>query len=356
MRWICLTMLVLCCGAGGMFPSAAQAGAPAPDISTTPALFPAFNQTITDYVVRCTAGTPVQVDVTTPPGTEVRVDGQAPQTGSFTAHVVLSAGESFRIETSAGGTPTGTYHVRCLPADFPNWTFQRFAQPQAEWYVMNVSGATTARYVAIFDTNGVPVWWFQDDVQPTLFTYLPNGNVGWTFLGNQRPEEHRLDGSLVRSLQNVGADERQPRADPAAQRQLPDRGDPESPGFPGLRPAERHRQRPRHPGDRPGRLARMGVVPVRSHPHLRGTGRVVQHRPQLWRRQRHLRRVALELGRAERRFLRALLPAPGRHLQDQPHHRRGGVEDRGHGAPREPHPRERPRRGALGRSRPARAE
>ena len=167
--------------------TAARAGAPAPDISTTPALFPAFNPTITDYVVRCTAGTPVQVDVTTPPGTEVQVDGQAPQGGSFTAHVVLAAGEGFRIRTSVLGTPTGTYHVRCLPHDFPNWTTQLSGVPQAEWYIVPARGTQMPAlgYATIFDTNGVPVWWLRSTGQATLYADLLNGNIGWTHGGER---------------------------------------------------------------------------------------------------------------------------------------------------------------------------
>ena len=55
--------------------------------STTPALYPDFNPAVSDYVVRCTAGTPVQVSVSNSDGgdatTMVSVAGQASQTGSF---------------------------------------------------------------------------------------------------------------------------------------------------------------------------------------------------------------------------------------------------------------------------------
>jgi hypothetical protein len=209
-RWRTLgSLLTVLAGTFGaaIFPAAAQAQAPAPDISTQPSLYPAFNQAITDYVVRCTADTPVQVNVTTPPGTEVEVDRQGPQSGSFTAYVIVSAGESFQIETSSGGSPTGTYHVRCLPSDFPTWTTERSGQPQAEWYMVNVrgTGAGPEGYAVILDTNGVPVWWFRSAQQPSLFVNLPNGNVAWTFASNATPEEHRLDGSLARSIHNVGA-------------------------------------------------------------------------------------------------------------------------------------------------------
>ena len=56
-------------------------------VSTQPSLNPAFNETVTDYVTRCTAGTPVNLNVTAAPGTEVDVDRQGPRTGTFATSV-----------------------------------------------------------------------------------------------------------------------------------------------------------------------------------------------------------------------------------------------------------------------------
>jgi Arylsulfotransferase (ASST) len=185
---------------------AVAARADALQISAQPALYPDFDTSISDYVTRCTADTPVQVDVTAPSGTDVAVGGQPPQTGTFTAPVALDIGQSFPIVATTG-TEKAFYFVRCLPSDFPASTAQRPGQPQAEWYTVAPGNKSnfqlfppnlSRNYVAIYDNHGVPVWWLKADHAPTDFEVLPNGNLAWTRNDNSADEEHRLDGSLVR--------------------------------------------------------------------------------------------------------------------------------------------------------------
>jgi hypothetical protein len=202
--WIAAALLAV--------PFVSTAGAQVLDLTAQPSLYPAFDPSVTDYVVRC-AGSPVDLTVSAPAGTEVDVDGQGPRGGNFTARVSLSEGQGFRI-TAASGSSTSDYRVRCIPSDFPGWTFQRSGQPQAEWYTIAPSitltpqtlpASVSRRYVAIFDTNGVPVWWAK--VQPPLatdFHMLSNGDVGWNEFDQSGVEEHRLDGSLVRHVAAVG--------------------------------------------------------------------------------------------------------------------------------------------------------
>jgi hypothetical protein len=181
-------------------------------VSTQPALYPAFDPSISDYVTRCTAGTPEEVSISAPVDTAITVDNQGSRTGDFTAQVNLAAGESFGIVATSGGTDVG-YHVRCLPADFPAWTFERSGQPQAEWYTaapfartdfQPIPPGVSNAYVAIFDDNGVPVWWMKNSQLSLDFLVLANGHLAWNFQDN---EEHRLDGSLVRTIKALaGAD------------------------------------------------------------------------------------------------------------------------------------------------------
>ena len=154
---LCLVMLFV-----------ATASAQAVTITTTPSLYPGFDTSIPDYVVRCDGNTPVAVTVNAEAGTTVDVDGQGPQSGTFTTSVDLATGQEFSIVvTSVDGS--SSYYVRCLPSDFPNWTFQRSSQPQAEFYAVQpfartdfqaVTGVSN-KYGAIFDANGVPVWWLK---------------------------------------------------------------------------------------------------------------------------------------------------------------------------------------------------
>jgi hypothetical protein len=188
-------------------PLVSVASAQDPSVSAQPSLYPAFDPGVTDYVVRCTAGTPVQVDVSAPAGTEVDVDGQGFRSGDFTASVSLVAGQSFRIVSNPGST----YFVRCLPSNFPGWTWQRSGQPQAQWYTVAPFIRTnfqppppevSRNYVAIFDTNGVPVWWLESGAEALDDHLLSNGNVISAKPG--RTEEYGLDGSHVRTITGVG--------------------------------------------------------------------------------------------------------------------------------------------------------
>ncbi|MCU1350887.1 MAG: hypothetical protein JWM05_96 [Acidimicrobiales bacterium] len=175
------------------------------EVTATPGLFPAFNPSVTDYVSRCSKAAPVQLSINAPDGTTVSVAGQPDQGGAFTTQVTRGVGQSFQIVAhSAAGT--AGYVVRCLPADFPAWTATRSGTPQAEWYALaplfastvpNAQPPASIKYSAIFDRNGVPVWWKGTDPR-LFFAYLPNGNVVWTRNGSV--VEEKLDGTPVHTV------------------------------------------------------------------------------------------------------------------------------------------------------------
>ncbi len=179
---------------------------PTLSITTSPALFPSFSPSITDYVSRCSASTPVDVSVSAPDDTTASVDGSPPESGRFSTVVSRDVGQRFTITVQQASEATRTYNVRCIPSDFPTWTAQRTGETQADFYVtvLQTNGLFGPSYPVIFDTNGVPVWWMpQTD---TLFTeVLPDGNVAWTrFVAPGGAEEHALDGSLVREIHTYG--------------------------------------------------------------------------------------------------------------------------------------------------------
>jgi hypothetical protein len=182
-------------------------------ISTQPALFPPFDPAVSDYVTRCGAS-PVTVSVGAPPGTTVAIDGAPGRSGVFSQDVQLAAGQAFSFSTTAGGQ-TSTFHVRCLPADFPAWTYSSTGTPRARFYITTPQGGTTpdgqpaGGYVAIFDDHGVPVWWRQAAALDAKL--LSDGTLAWftkTADGTSTPgyEIRRLDGSLVRTWATVGSD------------------------------------------------------------------------------------------------------------------------------------------------------
>ena len=157
--------------------------------STTPALSPSFSSSVSDYVVRTTGTTAVQVTVTNSDGTDatttVSVDGQTPMTGGFIAQVTLAQGEGFRIRAIQGAT-SKDYYVRTLPNGFPTWGSQRPGSPQAEFYVVVPVPSTGVgianRYITIYDTNGVPIWWTRpgNPHRPVDAKLLPNKDILWT--------------------------------------------------------------------------------------------------------------------------------------------------------------------------------
>jgi hypothetical protein len=175
-----------------------------------PLLLGGFDAAKTDYVTRCENG-PVRVTVGAPAGTDVAVDGQAPRSGRFSQTVALGSGQRFGFSV-AGPGGTSAYHVRCLPTDFPAWTFSRSAQPTQEWVLVTPT-VGNARYVSFFDRNGVPVWWYRPAVAAIDGKLLADNTLAFArFHGGGFEvdpagayEIRRLDGTLVRTLATVGA-------------------------------------------------------------------------------------------------------------------------------------------------------
>jgi hypothetical protein len=168
-------------------------------VSVEPALYPAFSADVSDYVVRCTDD-PVQVTIDTADGTSVAVAGQPPQTGHFVASVTRSTGQSFTIVDQPATASEHTFHVRCLPLDFFGWTASRTGETQAEYYLMTPYVGPFS-YAAIYDHNGVPIWWAPPT--DTIFAKLfANGDVAWTKMDGTAGEERTLGGTLVTAIES----------------------------------------------------------------------------------------------------------------------------------------------------------
>ncbi len=203
----------------------APAAASALQITAQPALQPAFSPNVPNYAVRCEPSEKVALNVTDGGGSPVSVDRQPVQHGSFRTSLRMGAGQSFSV-VAGSGSSRSTYTVRCLPANFPGYTAQVSGRPQAAYYLVTptaatVNGAPAAPYVVLFDSNGVPVWWYEDSTgTPVNANLLANGNLSWyeekNLLGSHAPPalsyeistgfgvpgeyelvQHRLDGTTV---------------------------------------------------------------------------------------------------------------------------------------------------------------
>lgn len=195
-----------------------------PGLSTEPPLFPAFDLAESDYVVACDPGDPgdpVRVSVSAPEGTRVAVDGRSERGGSFTEEVALEHGRAFRSRARTAAGREATYHIRCLPPDFPSFSVERPGAPQGDFYISTPNlgtlppGQVRPAYGVIFDDRGVPVWWRKAPAPPLDAEVLASGHVIWyerwdprgTFgtdpLGGYT--EQTLAGDHVRLLRTVGS-------------------------------------------------------------------------------------------------------------------------------------------------------
>jgi hypothetical protein len=183
------------------------AATPTFGITTTPTLYPTFNPNVTDYVARCTSS-PVLVSVQVPLGMEALVDSQPGHLTSFSTSVSVATGQGFSVtEIGLANSSLHTYNVRCLPVDFPNFTSQKLGTPQAQFYVVKPESFGTAaqQYIAIFDNDGVPVWWLPDRAGFDA-GILRNNNITSIVSGpgvSPQLEVHNLDGQLVAGFNAV---------------------------------------------------------------------------------------------------------------------------------------------------------
>jgi hypothetical protein len=187
----------------------AEAAPPSGKVSfSTPRLFPRFSTRLHDYVVRCNDG-PVTVQGHASGGWEAKIGNNPFRRGDFSEVVPLSSGRAFTITVrQVDGPQLYRYHVRCLPNNFPTYTFTRYGPVSPKYFSVDRDFNTEDRHFGIiFNDHGVPMWWYDAPTQDTKV--LPNGNVLWFDRSFYRWEIHRLDGSLVRTLDAVG-----PPADP----------------------------------------------------------------------------------------------------------------------------------------------
>jgi len=195
--------------------AAAQARGQAQALSvlTEPRLVPDFDPKVRNYVTRCRPDGRVAVSVVAPRRSWVFVDGRWAPTSSTTT-VRATEGQRFAVTVVGPGWRWSTYHVRCLPLDFPTYAAQRTGRTQAQWYVVAPFGGapppgTSTNYVAIFDNEGVPMWWYRAPYQPVDAKLLRDGSIGWLQYNETEAlqggaDVYRLDGTKVRHVDTVG--------------------------------------------------------------------------------------------------------------------------------------------------------
>ncbi len=197
---------------GGVATSSSVAAATS-SFRATPALYPAFDPSISDYVTRC-KGAPVSLDISTAPDETASVDGGQRRSGSFGESVPLGGGQALTVRFE-GPDGARTHHVRCLPGDFPDWKFVRASTPSLEYVLVTpwLGLPNPQPYVMAFDRNGVPIWFYRASALPLDAKLLENGSLafarykGGGFATDESTgyEIRRLDGSLIREVKTVGS-------------------------------------------------------------------------------------------------------------------------------------------------------
>jgi hypothetical protein len=182
-------------------------------VTVTPGLFPAYSPGVSDYVIRCD-GNPVTVSVAAADGTAVRVDRGPATSGGFERNVPLDRGQAFEFTVERAGEARQN-HVRCLPGDFPAWSYERSSEPSNPLYFVTPTlGTGAVPYAIMFDRNGVPLWWYRSTGEPPLDAkVLSDGSLAWArFTGggfggspDNAYEIRGLDGSLKRVVTTVGS-------------------------------------------------------------------------------------------------------------------------------------------------------
>lgn len=175
-------------------------------------LYPDFDPAESRYVSRCGRGA-APIRVMAERGTKVAVGSAAPRKGSIRLDPGTPPGEDFKFTViSAGGR--NAYSVRCLPADFPKWRFERLREMQPGQFVVSFKPSQDARpWVIAFDHAGVPRWWYSPDTRALWAQVLDNGTVSWARsfgdgygLDPRMAHEVRsLSGELIRVVRTKGS-------------------------------------------------------------------------------------------------------------------------------------------------------
>lgn len=181
----------------------------------TQSMWPKFNPRRHYYVTRCVPGR-VMVQVRSNPDVKVKVWANPATAGRYGAEARPLPGQDFEVRIMPDGGKPETYKVRCLPNDFPEWRYQRFAKPPKGMFMVAAfakPGVKARAWTMVFDQDGTPRWWYSTSTNTLGGQVLPDGTVqlprgfadGFGQDARAKTEIRKLDGSLVRLVDFKGA-------------------------------------------------------------------------------------------------------------------------------------------------------
>ncbi|HEX2096566.1 MAG TPA: arylsulfotransferase family protein [Solirubrobacterales bacterium] len=175
-------------------------------------LYPPFDPSETRYVSRCgRADAPIRAQAGE--GVEVTVGSAPPKGGTFEIEPGVAPGEDFKFAV-AEGARRHRYRVRCLPADFPAWRYERVGDVEPALFVVAFKASREERpWVIVFDQDGAPRWWYSPTRRALWGQILSDGSVAWArSFGDgygldprMAHEVHALDGQLLRLIRTSGS-------------------------------------------------------------------------------------------------------------------------------------------------------
>ena len=118
----------------------------------------------------------------------------------------------FRIKITDDGEELG-YVIRCLPYDFPQWSYQGIREPPEGLFAVTVPGSRLRSWAIVFDERGIPRWWYPTPSNVLGAQILHDGTVAWSrSFGDgygidprMAHEVRTLDGRLLRLIRTVGS-------------------------------------------------------------------------------------------------------------------------------------------------------
>ena len=153
----------------------ASAARPSFDVGSAKAMTPKYRFDRHDYGVRCGPEAD-RLNIDGARGWRTRVGSGRFHGGDRTVRLRKRSARETRVtfRKRASGK-TSTYHVRCLPRTFPDYSFRRIAPGGPKLFAMQLG----YRWAAIFDRNGAPVWWYRASGEPDNFQILPDGTIAF---------------------------------------------------------------------------------------------------------------------------------------------------------------------------------
>jgi hypothetical protein len=169
-RLLGLATLVL-----ALAPAAAVAARPSFTTEPSDAMKPRFRYDRSDYAVRCEPGV-TRLVVDGARGWRTRIGASPFRGGDRSVRLEADTARQVRVAfRKRGGGGRAAFHLRCLPEDFPAYSFRRLAPGGPRFFTMQLG----QHYAAVFDRDGVPVWWYRAAGEPDNFQILSDGTIAY---------------------------------------------------------------------------------------------------------------------------------------------------------------------------------